>query len=182
MMERDLLFSPEKLGYVQGSKRPKVDCIFCAARDGVPGVDNLIVYCARYFFVTLNLYPYNPGHLMIVPLKHTETVEDFNPDEVQEWYLLQKLCIAVLRKMYEPLGFNMGYNMGKCSGASIDHLHFHIVPRYRSELGFMDILNGTRIIVEAPQITKTRMRGYFEDTAQEMGLINKNEENDEQES
>lgn len=161
MLKRELLFSPDKLGYVQGEKRPQVDCILCAARDEHPDVDNLIVYRGQHLFITLNLYPYNPGHIMIVPLRHTETFEDFTSEELTEWFYLQKLSFAVLRQMYQPLGFNMGYNMGQCSGASIAHVHFHIVPRYRSELGFMDILNGTRVIVESPHITKGRMAEIF---------------------
>jgi ATP adenylyltransferase len=166
-LKRDLLFSPDKLGYVQGVNRPAVDCILCAARDGVVGVDNLVVHRGRYFFVTLNLYPYNPGHVMIVPFRHTETIEDFSPEELTEWFFLQRMSFAVLRKMYQPAGFNMGYNMGQCSGASIAHVHFHIVPRYRSELGFMDILNGTRIIVESPHLTRERMSEYFAEIVSE---------------
>jgi ATP adenylyltransferase len=163
MKDRELLFSPLKLGYAQGTNRPKVDCIFCAALEGVEGVDNLIVHVGDFFFVTLNLYPYNPGHLMIVPKRHLESMEHFSDEEVLEWYALQNLCFKVLRQMYNPPGFNMGYNMGQCSGASIPHVHFHIVPRYRSELGFMDVMNGTRIIVEDPKVTRERMLPLFEE-------------------
>jgi len=161
MIERHPLFCPDKLDYVQG-KRPRVECILCASRDGVEGVDELIVYRTENFFITLNLYPYNPGHLMIVPNRHTETIEDFSEEEDSQCFKLQRLSIQVLREMYQPHGFNMGYNIGKHSGASIAHLHFHIVPRYRSELGFMDVLNGTRVIVESPHVTKSRMIEVFQ--------------------
>ncbi|MBT3785732.1 HIT domain-containing protein, partial [bacterium] len=118
------------------------------------------------FFVTLNLFPYNPGHVMIVPNRHTETIEDFTPQEDLECFKLQRLCIQVLQEMYRPHGFNMGYNIGVHSGASIAHLHFHVVPRYRSELGFLDVINGTRVIVESPHITKDRMAKTFKRRAE----------------
>jgi ATP adenylyltransferase len=161
MTQRSLLFSPDKLGYVQGD-RPRVDCIFCASRDLVPGVDHLIVYRGKYFFVTLNLFPYNPGHVMVVPLRHTETFEDFSVEEMSECFRLQSLCIQVLNEMYHPKGYNLGCNIGESSGASISHFHYHVVPRYRSELGFMDVINGTRIIVESPHTTRGRMVAVFE--------------------
>ena len=168
MMDRKILFSPDKLAYAQGD-RPKVDCILCASYKGVEGVDEIIVHRDQNFFVTLNLYPYNPGHVMIVPNRHTETMEDFSEDEILELYGLQKLSIGVLKEMYNPRGFNMGYNMGEFSGASIAHFHFHIVPRYRSEMGFLDVINGTRIIVESPHVTKDRMSEVYSRLAQSSG-------------
>ena len=158
---RKILFSPNKLKYAQG-ERPEVDCILCAARDGVEGVDQLIVFEDDSFFVTLNLFPYNPGHLMIAPKRHIESIEELNNVEVIGCHQLQLMAIKVLRLMYNPQGFNLGYNMGQFSGASISHLHFHVVPRYSSEVGFMDVINGARIIVEEPAITRERMKEKFE--------------------
>ena len=157
---RKILFSPDKLKYAQGD-RPQVDCILCAALDGTDGVDQLIVHENDNFFVTLNLFPYNPGHLMIAPKRHVESIEELNDEEVLGCHHLQLLSMKVLRLMYNPQGFNLGYNMGQFSGASISHLHFHVVPRYSSEVGFMDVINGARIIVEAPTVTKERMREKF---------------------
>ena len=157
---RKILFSPDKLKYAQGD-RPPVDCILCASLDCVDGVDRLIVYESSSFFVTLNLFPYNPGHLMIAPKRHIETIEELNVEEVLDCHHLQIMSIKVLKLMYNPQGFNLGYNMGQFSGASISHLHFHVVPRYSSEVGFMDVINGARIIVEAPTVTKERMKEKF---------------------
>lgn len=159
-MGRKILFSPDKLQYAQGN-RPPVDCILCASLDGVDGVERLIVHESNNFFVTLNLFPYNPGHLMIAPKRHIETIEELSDEEVLESHHLQIRSINVLRLMYKPQGFNLGYNMGQFSGASIPHLHLHIVPRYSSEVGFMDVINGARIIVEAPTTTAQRMRESF---------------------
>lgn len=159
--QRKILFSPDKLPYAQG-KRPDVDCILCAVRDSAGGIERLVVHESSHFFVTLNLFPYNPGHLMIVPYRHLEEISEFNKDEIYDCHELQLLAIQVLRRMYNPRGFNLGYNMGESSGASIPHLHMHIVPRYRSEVGFMDVINGARIIVESPEETRKRMRENFE--------------------
>tara|TARA_Y100000589_G_scaffold103823_1_gene98128 strand:+ start:1634 stop:2146 length:513 start_codon:yes stop_codon:yes gene_type:complete len=158
---RKILFSPNKLNYAQGD-RPDVDCILCAARDCVEGVDQLIVFRDERFFITLNLFPYNPGHLMIAPNRHLESLEELTDDEVYGCHRLQLIAIKVLRLMYNPQGFNLGYNIGQFSGASISHLHFHVVPRYSSEVGFMDVINGARIIVEEPVATRERMREKFE--------------------
>jgi len=160
MSTRQNLFCPEKLSYVQGH-RPRVDCILCSAYRNEPGVENLIVWQSELFFVTLNLYPYNPGHLMIVPVRHTCTIEDFTEAEILSSFAIQRMAFAVLRQMYNPKGFNLGYNLGHCSGASIDHVHLHVVPRYQRELGFMDVLNGSRIIVEDPIRTRERMAEAF---------------------
>ena len=98
---------------------------------------------------------------MIAPKRHIETIEELSDEEVLESHHLQIRSINVLRLMYNPQGFNLGYNMGQFSGASIPHLHLHIVPRYSSEVGFMDVINGARIIVEAPTTTAQRMRESF---------------------
>lgn len=158
---RKILFSPDKLPYAQG-KRPKVDCILCSVRDAEVGVDRLVVYQEADFFVTLNLFPYNPGHLMIVPCRHTEDIAEFSQAQILRCHELQLIAMQVLRKMYTPKGFNLGYNMGQFSGASIAHIHMHVVPRYSSEVGFMDVINGARIIVESPEVTRERMRDLFE--------------------
>lgn len=168
--QRKILFSPDKLPYAQG-ERPEVDCILCGVRDSTKGVDRLVVYESSHFFVTLNLFPYNPGHLMIVPHRHLEEISEFTEEEIYDCHGLQLLAIRVLRNMYNPRGFNIGYNMGEFSGASIPHLHMHIVPRYRSEIGFMDVINGARIIVESPIETRKRMQENFEALIRQEGSL-----------
>lgn len=149
-----------KLGYARG-KRPPVDCILCAVAAGDPKVDNLLVYRHGGHFVTMNLYPYNPGHLMIVPERHILDVRELNDAEVMAVHHLQILSLRVLDHVYSPGGYNVGYNIGKASGASIPHIHLQIVPRYLSEVGFFDILSDSRVIVEEPQVTKQRLTEAF---------------------
>ena len=153
-----------KLDYAKG-KRPPVDCILCAVAKDDPRVDNLRVYRHDASYITLNLYPYNPGHLMIVPLAHYTDVRELSEGEVLELHRLQLLTLRVLEREYRPGGFNVGYNLGPASGASIEHLHLQVVPRYRTEVGFFDILSDSRVIVEAPQVTKERLTRAFAEEA-----------------
>jgi ATP adenylyltransferase len=153
-----------KLDYAKG-KRPPVACILCAVGQNDPRVDNLVVYEHDRHFVTLNLYPYNPGHLMIVPRHHVLDVRELSEPEVLELHRLQVLALRVLEKEYRPGGFNVGYNLGRASGASIDHLHLQIVPRYGTEVGFFDLLSDSRVIVEEPRVTRQRLRQAFGEEA-----------------
>lgn len=149
MIRRDVLFVPEKKHYVRGD-RPKVDCILCSVEREDEGVKNLILAQDSHVFVTLNLFPYNPGHLMVVPRRHVVDPRHCNPEErasIEEWtYRL----LDVLDELYNPAGYNIGYNIGESSGASIPHLHRHIVPRFKNEIGFLDVIGGTRVHVEDP--------------------------------
>ena len=155
-----------KLGYAKGA-RPDVDCILCGVARGDPKVDNLIVYRERGYFTTLNLYPYNPGHLMVAPERHMEHIREFSDEDTLEMHRMQVLSINVLERVYGPSGFNVGYNLGDGSGASIPHLHLQIVPRYRTEVGFFDLLSDSRVIVEAPEVTREKLQLAFAEVAAE---------------
>ncbi len=159
---RDNLFSPNKLAYVKGQARPDVECILCAVIDGNDQVDRLGVYQSALFTVSLNLYPYSPGHLLVFPNRHIVDVRELTEADVLELHRLQCLCLDVLNEVYQTQGYNVGYNIGSASGASIDHLHLHIVPRYPRELGFMDVIGGARIIVEDPNVTRQKLRQAFD--------------------
>ncbi|MFN8578452.1 MAG: HIT domain-containing protein [Candidatus Sericytochromatia bacterium] len=160
MENMDRLFVPSKLKYVKG-ERPNVKCILCAVVDKDPNVSNLDVYRTKNFIVSANLFPYNPGHLMIFPIRHIETIEDFTDEEALELHHLQLKSLKILRNNYNCQSFNVGYNIGSSSGASIDHLHLHIVPRYPREIGFIDVIGGARILVEDPNDTVSKLRDEF---------------------
>ncbi|MHA1605999.1 MAG: HIT family protein [Candidatus Freyarchaeota archaeon] len=147
---------PEKGEYVRG-KRPDVDCIFCAIAREDPKVPSKLVYKNKDFMVLLNIYPYNPGHLMVAPVKHVENLEELNEEEIKGLFVLVQRSIKLLREVYNPHGFNIGINQGKAAGASINHLHVHVVPRYLGELGFID-LSGSRIIVENLEVTLRKLK------------------------
>ena len=160
-MERDNLFVPNKLAYAKG-ERPDVPCILCAALAGDERVTGLVATETERFGILANLYPYNPGHLMVVPKRHVEDVVDLDSEEVLELHDVQVQVMTLLRDLYTPSGFNVGYNIGASSGASIPHLHLHIVPRHRSEQGFIDIIGGAKIIVEDPHVTMARFRDAWQ--------------------
>jgi ATP adenylyltransferase len=155
------LFVPGKMGYVRGDDKPKVDCILCAIVEGSDKVVRLEVYRTDLFVVALNIYPYSPGHLMIFPKRHVTDPRMLNEDETMDLCRLQNLCLDVIDEVYHPHGFNIGYNLGDAGGASIAHLHLHIVPRYRREIGFIDIIAGAKIIVEDPNVSLERVKEGF---------------------
>ena len=158
---RKNLFIPGKIKYARGEERPDVECILCAIVAGSDEVARLEVYRSELFVVTLNIYPYSPGHLMVFPKRHVTDPRMLNFKELAERQEMQSLCLDVLESVYEPHGFNVGYNVGEAGGASIAHLHLHIVPRYRREIGFIEIIAGTKIIVEDPNISQSRVKEAF---------------------
>ena len=159
---RSNLFVPNKMAYAKGRARPNVECILCGVVAGDNQVQRLDVYQSELFTVSLNLYPYNPGHLLVFPNRHIVDVREFTEAEVSQVHTLQCQCMGVLDRVYQPRGYNIGYNVGDASGASIGHLHLHVVPRYSRELGFMDIIGGAKIIIEDPNETQQKLRRAFE--------------------
>ena len=154
------LFIPSKIDYVRG-KRPHVDCILCAIVSHDKRVVDSGIISTSLMTVALNLYPYNPGHLMIFPNRHIEKIEELTSDEVMEMHKLTVLSVKLLERLYNSKGYNIGYNLGESSGASIKHLHRHIVPRYKNELGFVDILSGSKIYVENPKEALKKLKEAF---------------------
>ncbi len=161
-MERKNILVPSKGEYVKG-KRPDVDCILCALLKHDERVTDTLLWEGEKFAIALNLYPYNPGHVMIFPKRHITSLEELTKEEALEFFLLTAKAEGILKKIYNPCGFNIGFNLGPCSGASISHIHLHIVPRYKNELSFMDVLGGAKVIVEDPVLTKERLKKEFQD-------------------
>ena len=159
-MERNYLFNTEKIGYVKGDK-PAVECILCAIRDNDPLVENLIIHSTEKFIIAVNLFPFNPGHVMIFPKKHICQIDELTNAEAVELHELLIKTITILDEEFKPSGYNIGYNIGEGSGASIAHIHQHIVPRYTNEVGFLEVLSGTKVIVSDPVETTERLKVRF---------------------
>ena len=159
--KRKNLFVPNKMAYVRGRNRPDVECILCAIVAGDDQVVKLEVHRSELFVVTLNLYPYSPGHLMVFPKRHITDPRMLTHEEAMELHALQNHCLDVLESVYTPHAFNLGYNVGRAAGASIEHMHLHIVPRYNRETGFIDIIAGAKIIVEDPEVSLKRLQEAF---------------------
>jgi len=146
-----------KLDYVQGKSRPEVDCILCSVRDNDERVKSLKIYEDGYCFITLNLYPYNPAHLMIVTQRHITKFLELTKEELIHITRTIQGIQLLLDDLYNPKGYNIGINQGRDAGGSIEHLHFHIVPRYGSELGFIDIVGETRVLPESLNSVKKKL-------------------------
>ena len=146
-----------KLDYVQGKSRPNVDCILCAVRDNDERVEILKVHEDNICFIILNLYPYNPGHLMIVTQRHLTKFLDLTKEEIIHINRAIQGIQLLLDELYSPKGYNIGINQGRDAGGSIEHLHFHIIPRYGSELGFIDIVGKTRVLPEGLNAVKKKI-------------------------
>ena len=146
-----------KLDYVQGKARPNVDCILCSVRDNDERVVSLKIYQDTLIFISLNLYPYNPGHLMIVPNRHVQRFSDLTKEELIHLSRTIQGVQLLIDELYAPKGYNIGINQGKEAGASIEHLHIHLVPRFGSELGFIDIVGKTRVLPEGLESVKQKL-------------------------
>jgi ATP adenylyltransferase len=157
MVFNDWLQALGKLEYVQGKKRPNIKCILCGVRDDDERVVVLKIYQDEILFISLNLYPYNPGHLMVIPNRHILRFLELTQDEIMHITKAIQGLQLLLDKLYNPIGYNIGMNEGKVAGGSIEHLHFHVVPRYGSELGFIDIVGKTRVLPEGLKAVKKKL-------------------------
>ncbi|PKL06394.1 MAG: histidine triad (HIT) protein [Spirochaetae bacterium HGW-Spirochaetae-9] len=144
----EYFFNFNKIGYLKG-KKPR-GCILCLIREGSEAVDRLVVYENLHLTVSLNLYPYNPGHIIIFPRRHLTDIRSL--DEVERCAMDKAvdLCLDVLDETYRPAGYNIGYNLGLVAGGSIEHLHLHIIPRYANEIGIAELLGGKKVLVQDP--------------------------------
>ncbi len=153
----DRLWSPWRLEYVTGAKQE--GCVFCASSDS----DSLVVFRGPLCYVILNLYPYNNGHVMVVPFRHVATLAALSRDEVVEMALLTQRCEVALTEAYQPQGINVGINLGKSAGAGVlGHVHVHVVPRWSGDTNFMTVIGEMRVLPEDLKTTAARLRPIFE--------------------
>lgn len=144
----DRLWTPWRLAYVTSASKSEPECVFCAAASA-GAADALIVHRGVTCFVILNLYPYNNGHLMVVPQRHVGRLADLTTAELEELMRLTRAAEMALEERYHPHGFNMGLNLGKSAGAGVlDHLHMHVVPRWNGDTNFMTVVGETRVLPE----------------------------------
>ena len=151
-----------KLDYVQGKSRPDVECILCSVRDDDERVKSLKVYQDDVVFVCLNMYPYNPAHLMVVPNRHVARYVDLTKDELVHVFRMIQGLQLMLDDLYSPRGYNIGMNQGRAAGGSIEHLHVHVVPRYGDEIGYIDIVGNTRVVVEGLSSVQEKVKNNIE--------------------
>lgn len=154
------LWAPWRMEYILEEK--EAGCIFCRKPAQDRDQENLILFRGKHNFVIMNKFPYNNGHLMVVPYQHTSEFELLEEAEGSEMMVLLSRSISVLKTSLGPEGFNLGMNVGKIGGAGIDgHLHFHIVPRWSADTNFMPVIGNTKVISEALEQTWGRLNEGF---------------------
>lgn len=160
--ERDVMFRPDRLKYVR--KLIKADgCVFCAAAKAGPSFESLCLFKNKFAMVVLNKFPYNGGHLLVLPTRHTGDFASLKSEEGAEIHRIVQASVGILGKVYNCEGFNVGLNLGAAAGAGIpDHLHYHIVPRWWGDTNFFPLLADTKVIVETLEQTFERLLPYYE--------------------
>jgi ATP adenylyltransferase len=154
------LWSPWRLAYITGGAASE-GCVFCNALSD-PEAAPLIIHRGKTCFAILNLFPYNNGHLMVIPNRHIGSLGTAAPDELSELIALTRVAEVALTEAYAPHGLNMGINIGKPAGAGIlDHVHMHVVPRWNGDTNFMTVVGQTRVLPEELPETAARLRPLF---------------------
>lgn len=143
------LWTPHRMVYVKG-ERPSEEqgdgCPFCAA-PGTPDEESLIVHRGELCYVVLNLFPYNPGHLLVCPYRHVPLYVDLTDEETEEFTALTKQAIRAIEAASSPAGYNLGMNQGEAAGAGVAaHLHQHVVPRWQGDANFLPIVGQTKAL------------------------------------
>lgn len=139
------LWAPWRIDYILGEKEKT--CLFCRVLKESNDRENLVLYRGTHAFVIMNLYPYNPGHLMVAPNRHISELELLEPDESCELMTLTQKCVQILKQKMNPDALNAGINLGEIAGSSIkEHLHMHAVPRWQGDNNFMPVISDTRIV------------------------------------
>lgn len=162
----DHLWTPWRMRYVVDDVRED-GCVFCNRLTSNQDADSLILHRGDRAFIIMNLFPYNTGHVMIVPNAHTATLEDADPETLSELASLRAPLLRALRRALSPEGFNLGLNIGAIAGAGVaGHLHEHVVPRWLGDANFMPVIASTTVMPELIPVTYAKIRSEL---ARELG-------------
>lgn len=153
------LWTPHRMVYIDGEGKPKNpgECPFCVS-PGKSDEEGLIVRRGEHAFVVMNLFPYNPGHLLVCPYRHVPAYVDATPEETAEIAELTKQAIRTLAKVSSPAGYNVGMNQGDVAGAGIAmHLHQHVVPRWQGDSNFLPVVGRTKAVPQLLDDARQRL-------------------------
>jgi ATP adenylyltransferase len=158
----DPLWAPWRLEYVSSASE-QTGCVFCrAAAAALDDPDSLIVHRGETAFVMLNRFPYSSGHLLVAPDRHVGAFGELSEQEAAEIHSLGARAIEVLTGLFQPDGFNVGWNLGRSAGAGVvDHVHEHVVPRWQGDTNFMPVLADVRVIPEHLLATHARVKAAW---------------------
>jgi ATP adenylyltransferase len=155
------LWAPWRMAYLNEAQ-PVHGCVFCVKAHEDKDNDNYVIHRGDRCFALLNLYPYNSGHLLIVPYLHTGDFSEIDEETGRELFATSQLAMLVFNEVMHPEGFNLGVNQGKAAGAGIaDHIHLHLVPRWGGDTNFMPILADAKVMPELLTATALKLREGF---------------------
>ena len=148
----NLLWAPWRMKYIRRDRGEEEGCLFCRKGQSRADLDNYVICRSSLSFALLNTFPYNNGHLLVAPYRHTADLIDLRPEETADLMAITRKCVRALKEVMEPDGFNIGLNLGAAAGAGVvDHLHLHIVPRWQGDTNFMPVIAGTDVIPQSLQ-------------------------------
>ena len=150
------------MNYIEGNMPHEDGCLFCNRLHSDADAEHLILLRSDHTFLILNRYPYNNGHLMVVPNAHQASIEHLDPTTLSELMMLASLSVKLLRKVYGADAFNMGMNIGEPAGAGVaEHVHLHILPRWAGDTNFMTPVRETRVLPESLLESRRRLSAVF---------------------
>ena len=156
------LWAPWRMKYISTISKHERGCVFCLKPSRTKDRSNLILWRGKRCFVVMNRYPYNNGHLLVVPYLHTAKLPELDAETITEMWDAVSRATTILTKAFRAEGFNVGLNLGRVAGAGIDkHLHLHIVPRWNGDTNFMSILGDTKIISQGLEDAYDELLPYF---------------------
>jgi ATP adenylyltransferase len=149
--------------YIDQPSVASTGCVFCDKASAGDDIANLVIHRGRTCFVLMNLFPYNNGHLMIAPYRHTAALAELDTEAQAELMSLCGDAMAALDRAFHPEGYNVGMNLGKVAGAGIaDHLHLHIVPRWNGDTNFMPVLAETKVLPDSLESSCRKIRDAWD--------------------
>jgi len=160
-LERDVLFRPDRMKYVRKLIKPE-GCVFCRAAREEVSFETLCVYKSKHSMVVLNKFPYNSGHVLVLPQRHCGDLLKLSEEEFRDLQDTIRLSMKNIMEVYEPGGINLGLNHGAVAGAGIpEHLHYHLIPRWSGDLNFFPLIAETKVLVESLEQTYEKLRSIF---------------------
>ncbi len=159
----DVIYAPWRYSYIKSTvEKEAAECIFCEAPRRSDD-EALILLRGRHSYVIMNLYPYNTGHVMVVPYRHVADYTSLTDEEALEMHRLIQVSLKAIREVMKPHGFNIGINLGRTAGAGIDkHIHIHIVPRWNGDTNFMPVIAGVKVISQDVRETYRMLKPVFQ--------------------
>lgn len=160
-LKRNVFFKPDRMKYVR--KLVKDDgCVFCRSAKLDQSFASLCVYKSEHSQIVLNKYPYNNGHLLILPLVHAGQILELSPERFDDLHRTLRIAMEAIEVIYNPPGFNVGLNHGASAGAGIPgHIHYHIVPRWNGDFNFFPLIAEAKVVVETLEKSYKNFSDYF---------------------